>query len=253
MELNKKEIFEICELASKSKEGHIGSSLSILNILNCIYKSYDVSKNPFILSKGHASLGLYVILKKYGFINQEQLDSFCDFNSILGGHPHFRKIPNGVFGSTGSLGHGLPIGVGKALAFKASNIESKVTVLIGDGELNEGSNWEGFLLSVHHKLDNLTCIVDFNNSSERALSVKNVPRALAELGWFVKEINGHDEYEIEQILKEEIIGKPKLIWANTIKGKGISFMEGNPEWHHKSPTESELILIKKELNYAQTI
>lgn len=250
MKITVKDIFEICELASKSKEGHLGSSLSILNILNCIYRSTDVSKNPFILSKGHASLGLYLILKKYGHISQGQFESFCEFNSILGGHPHFRKIPNGVFGSTGSLGHGLPIAVGKALAFKAVNSKAKVIVLIGDGELNEGSNWEAFLLSVHHKLDNLICIVDFNKSSERALTVKNVPGALIKLGWTVKEINGHDENELENELDKVDIDKPKLIWANTIKGKGISFMEGNPEWHHKFPTETELNLIKKELNYA---
>jgi transketolase len=249
MKITNKDIFEICEIASKSKEGHIGSSLSILNILNSVYENIDVNLNPFILSKGHASLGLYLILKKYQFITQNDFESFCEYNSILGGHPHFRKIP-GIFGSTGSLGHGLPIAVGKALGFKALNSNSFVTVLIGDGELNEGSNWEAFMLASHHNLDNINCIVDFNKSSERALSVINVPKAISELGWNVIEVDGHDEVSILKALNSKVKNKPNLIWANTIKGKGISFMEGNPEWHHKSPTYLELDLIKKELNYA---
>lgn len=249
MKITNKDIFDICELASKSKEGHIGSSLSILNILNTIYENINVSNNPFILSKGHASLGLYLILKKYNYISKEEFDSFCEYDSLLGGHPHFRKVP-GILGSTGSLGHGLPMAVGKALGFKATKNESSVYVLIGDGELNEGSNWEAFLLASHHKLDNLVCIVDFNKSSERALSVTRVPKAIAELGWHLLEIDGHNEIEISNALKNKINNKPTLIWANTIKGKGISFMEGNPEWHHKSPTEIELEKIKKELNYA---
>lgn len=244
-----RDIYRLCHIASKSKEGHIGSSLSILNILNAVYFRLMDSTDAFILSKGHASLGLYIMLEKYGYITPDQLNSFCEKESILGGHPNFRKVP-GIFGSTGSLGHGLPMAVGKAMALKLAKSESKVVVLIGDGELNEGSNWEAFLLAAHHQLDNLVCIADFNKSSERALSVLRAPPAIKALGWDCTEIDGHDEDQILNALNSRTDNSPKFIWAHTIKGRGISFMEGNPEWHHKFPSEVELAAIAKELSLA---
>jgi len=248
MEIKPSEIYDLCRIAKKAKEGHIGSSLSVLNILNAIYALKMDRSIEFIMSKGHASLGLYLILKKYGYVSVDQLESFCETDSNLGGHPNFRKV-DGIFGSTGSLGHGLPQAVGKAIAFKANGSQARVVVLVGDGEMNEGSNWEAILLGAHHNLTNLICVVDFNGSSERALSVMKVPNAIEALGWNVSFVDGHDEEEIKFGLLSSI-NAPKLLWASTIKGKGISFMEGNPEWHHKSPTENELALIAKELGVA---
>ncbi len=250
--IKSQEIFELCRLAAMAKEGHIGSSLSILNILNAIYFMKEKNTIEFILSKGHASLALYIILKKYEYINSDQLSSFCKVDSSFGGHPDYTKVP-GIFGSTGSLGHGLPQAVGKALALKAKKSKNNVVVLIGDGEINEGSNWEAFLLGVHHNLDNLTCIVDFNGSSERAVSVTRVPNALHSLGWDVKEVNGHSEADIIKAYSSRLKRFPTVIWANTTKGKGISFMENNPEWHHKFPSFFELDMIAKELKVEKTV
>lgn len=248
MEIKPSEIYDLCRVAKKANEGHIGSSLSVLNILNTVFALKEHRSIEFIMSKGHASLGLYLILKKYGYISSQQFESFCKKDSDLGGHPNFHKI-DGIFGSTGSLGHGLPQAVGKAFALKAKDVDTKIVVLVGDGEMNEGSNWEAILLGAHHNLDAITCVVDFNGSSERALSVIRVPQAVEALGWSVFFVDGHDEKELKKIMLHST-NAPKLIWASTIKGKGISFMEKNPEWHHKAPSESELVLIAKELGVA---
>lgn len=248
MEIQPSEIYDLCRIAKKANEGHIGSSLSVLNILNTIFALKKARPIEFIMSKGHASLGLYLILKKYGYVSLEQFESFCQEDSDLGGHPNYRKM-DGIFGSTGSLGHGLPQAVGKAIALKAKGLDTRTVVLVGDGEMNEGSNWEAILLGAHHNLANLICVVDSNGSSERALTVMKVPNAIEALGWNVSFVDGHNEKEIELELLSSL-NAPKLIWASTIKGRGISFMEGNPEWHHKSPTEDELALIAKELGVA---
>jgi transketolase len=239
------EVLKVCELAHAKKEGHIGSSLSILNILNAVFKAKSQVDLDFILSKGHASLGLFVILQKYGHIDSKALNSFCDFESNLGGHPDYRKVP-GIKFSTGSLGHGFPQGIGLALAKRAIGNSISTIVLVGDGELNEGTNWEAALLACHHNLGRLKLIVDFNKSSERALSVKRVPAAFEALGWHVSRIDGHDELSvISEIFRDT--SAPHLIWCDTIKGYGVSFMADNPEWHHKSPSSAELEEIRKEL------
>jgi len=243
------DIYRVCEIAHQAREGHIGSSLSILNILNVVYGHWVRGGVTFILSKGHASLGLYIILNKYGLISDSQLTSFCRPDSILGGHPDCLKVP-GIFGSTGSLGHGLPLAVGRALAQRASSGGTRIVVLVGDGEVNEGTHWECFLLAAHHKLDNLVCVVDFNGSSERALSVKSVPKAVSALGWEGREVDGHDEAELAQAIFAPANHSPRLVWARTVKGRGVSYMEGNPEWHHKWPSKDELLRIKTELGIA---
>ena len=242
------EILKICELAHLKHEGHIGSSLSILNILDAVFSYKQTQDIEFVLSKGHASLGLYVILYKYGYISLEELDSFCDFGSRLGGHPDYRKVP-GIKFSTGSLGHGLPQSIGLALANRATDDARYTIVLCGDGELNEGSNWEAALLATHHHLSNLKLIVDYNKSSERALSVKKIPDAFSALGWDVSRVGGHNHEQLSQAIKIKS-NAPHLIWAETIKGRGVSFMENNPEWHHKVPNEIEIQSIKKELGVA---
>jgi transketolase len=243
-------IKKIVTIATAKKEGHIASSLSILDIMYVLYNSIidkkDLDNNDrdrFILSKGHASLGLYVILDHFKLL-KDDLNTFCDFDSKLGGHPT-DKI-KGVESSTGSLGHGLPIAVGFALAYKIKGIKNKVYALIGDGEANEGTIWESALLASHHTLNNLYCIIDFNHSTDRAVELGNLKNKFEAFGWDVIEIDGHNQKEIHKALSHQD-NKPVCIIANTIKGNGIPMMENNPEWHHKFPNEEELNQILNSL------
>jgi len=237
----------IIKISSEIGEGHIPSAFSILDILWVLYNNV-LKINPqdpnasdrdiFILSKGHASLGLYVILAKKGFFDEKLLDDFAKFNCVLGGHPDRNKIP-GVEASTGSLGHGMPIAVGVALGQKISRSSNRTIVLIGDGESNEGTIWESAMLAAHHKLVNLTCIVDYNHSTDRALEICDMVSKFKSFGWNTLEIDGHDHNMILSSLSK-MSDKPLAIIANTIKGKGIKSMENNPSWHHKSPNQEEL-------------
>jgi transketolase len=237
-------IKKIVILATLKKEGHIASSLSILDIMYILYKDIlniesikngEIDRDRFILSKGHASLGLYAILDHFGIL-KEDINTFCDFNSKLGGHPT-DKI-DGVEASTGSLGHGLPIGVGLALAYKIKKYKGKVYVLIGDGEANEGTIWESALLASHHNLTNLCCIIDYNHSTDRAVDLINLEYKFRSFGWEIKSINGHNHNEILESLTSPN-SRPLCIIANTVKGNGIIMMENNPEWHHKFPNDEE--------------
>jgi transketolase len=246
-------IKKIVDIATLKKEGHIPSSLSILDIMYVLYdkvldvdsiKENKIYRDRFILSKGHASLGLYVTLDHFGLL-KDDLNTFCDVNSKLGGHPTDKIF--GVESSTGSLGHGLPIGVGLALASKIKKYKNKVYVIVGDGEANEGTIWESALLAKHHNLDNLYCIIDFNHSTDRAIDLGNLYMKFSSFGWDVIEINGHDHNQIEAALTYSST-KPICIIANTIKGKGLSMIENNPEWHHKFPTEEEYQKMINELN-----
>ncbi len=238
----------ILVMAQKSKEGHIPSSLSILDIVWVLYtRVLNVDpKNPllsgrdrFFLSKGHASLALYVVLAKTGFFSENELEHFAEYKSILGGHPDRLKVP-GLEASTGSLGHGFPQAVGTALSLKVRGASPRVFVLIGDGESNEGTIWESALLASQYQLSNLVCILDLNHSSDRALKMGNMSAKFESFGWIVREINGHDHHEIELAMKNISSSQPLFIIANTIKGKGIEVMESNPEWHHKIPSISEV-------------
>lgn len=241
--MTKELIKKILNLTHKKKEGHIGSSLSILDILFVLYRDYINKKNnKFVLSKGHASLGLFVVLDFFGLLESD-LNTFCDFDSEYGGHP-CNKVKN-VETSTGSLGHGLPIAVGMALGNKIQNKEGNVFVIIGDGEANEGSVWESAMLASHHRLNNLICILDHNHSGDRALSIDPVCDKFKAFGWHCIEIDGHNENELISALNYK--SGPLFILANTIKGKGIKAMENNPEWHHKSPSKEELDIFLKEL------
>jgi len=245
----------ILAMAQKSKEGHIPSSLSILDIVWVLYtRVLNVDpKNPllsrrdrFFLSKGHASLALYVVLAKLGFFSENELEHFAEFKSILGGHPDRLKVP-GLEASTGSLGHGFPQAIGTALALKIRGESARVFVLIGDGESNEGTIWESALLASQYQLSNLVCILDHNHSSDRALKMGDLRAKFESFGWNVREINGHDHHEIELAMKNTSSGQPLFIIANTIKGKGIDVMENNPEWHHKIPSTSEVAIFLEEL------
>jgi len=234
--------------SSTAKEGHIPSALSILDILYVLYNNFiDVNmiknkaldRERFVLSKGHASLGLYAILMENNIISENLFDDFASYNSILGGHPDTNKVL-GVEASTGSLGHGFPIAVGMSLGYKIKNITSRVFVLIGDGECNEGTIWESALLASHHKLNNLTCVIDYNHSTDRAMQMGNISDKFKSFGWESINIDGHNHEEILKALNNVDKVKPLAIIANTIKGFGCKPMENDPSWHHKSPSSDEL-------------
>jgi transketolase len=239
---------QIIRAASAAGEGHIASAFSILDILWVLYnriiltdptRPSNPNRDRFVLSKGHASLGLYGILAARGFFSMDELRSFASHNSRLGGHPDSRKVP-GVEASTGSLGHGLPMAVGMAMALDILHSSSRVICLVGDGECNEGTIWEASLLASHHRLCNLTCIVDHNHSGDRALGMGELGAKFNAFGWEVTEIDGHDHSQIEHSLVHERGNRPHAVIAKTIKGYGCSEMENNPAWHHKAPSVAEL-------------
>lgn len=226
--------------------GHPGGAFSSIDVMTALY--FNVMKidpqNPkwsdrdrFILSKGHSSIALYTILHLKGFIDRETLMTFRQDDSSLCGHPDMHKVP-GVEMSTGSLGHGLSIGIGLATSAKMDNKDFQVFVMMGDGETQEGSVWEAAMYAGHHKLDNLTGIVDRNRIqidgfTEDILSLDPYKEKWEAFGWEVREIDGHNMQEIVSCLRSIPLenGKPSMVIANTIKGKGISFMENNPAWH----------------------
>lgn len=247
---------EIVRASAKSGEGHIPSAFSILDILWVLYKRIlrvdpskpkDDERDRFILSKGHGSLALYAILAHTGFFPMAELERFATFESMLGGHPDCNKVP-GVEASTGSLGHGFPFALGIALGLRIQEKRNRVFVLIGDGECNEGTIWESAQLAAHHQLHNLTCIIDYNHSNDRALKLGDVAAKFASFGWSSSVINGHDYAAIFEALMRNDLTRPYVIVAETIKGYGCKQMEGNPAWHHKSPTSEELQHIIQELS-----
>jgi transketolase len=240
----KKQIIKtIVNIAYEKREGHIASSLSILDILYVLYKNYIDENNKFVLSKGHASLGLYSILDYFNLL-ESSIRSFGDFDSNLGGHPSNRI--NHVECATGSLGHGFPFALGMAMSKKIKKESGKVFVVIGDGESNEGTIWETALLAPHHKLNNLCCILDYNHSTDRALGMGNLLSKFESFGWDVDEVDGHNQEELNLKFSKQT-NNPHFILANTIKGKGCKRMEGNPEWHHKFPTEETIKSILEEI------
>jgi len=247
---------KIVLISTQAKEGHIPSALSILDLLWCLYDSvlklrpFDQNRDVFIMSKGHASIGLYSVLAHKGLLEDGALSDFASFGSILGGHPDRNKVPF-VEASTGSLGHGMPIAVGVALSKKISHLSGSAYVLVGDGECNEGSIWESSLLAAEHELNNLCCIVDHNHTTDRALSIDSVADKFSAFGWETIEVDGHDHQQILAAFthfSSRSSSKPFCIVANTIKGYGIKTMENNPEWHHKTPNEQELALLLGEIH-----
>lgn len=255
----------IFKTACWANGGHIPSSLSMSDFMAVLYFDgvllYD-AKRPnweerdfFILSKGHACLSLYVTLAIAGYFNRKDLKKFCKIGSNLGGHPKMYETP-GVEASTGSLGHGLLFATGIALANKIDGLSSKVYVVLGDGECEEGSIWEGFMAAVHHKLDNLVVVIDHNkfqamDSLDSILSIHNLAERAKSFGFIVDEIDGHDHAAIKVALKTGEKDRPKLIVANTIKGKGISFMEGQPIWHYRMPNQDEMKIALHDLQMSE--
>lgn len=233
---------KIIKISHSAKSSHIGSSLSIVDILIVLYQNI-LKKNIFILSKGHACLALYCVLQKYNYISNKVLESYGKNKTILLSHVS-HKVP-GVEFSTGSLGHGLPYAAGRALAEKINNKKKNIYVLISDGELNEGTTWESLLFASQHKLDNLIVIVDYNkiqslDFTKNILKLEPLRKKFTSFGCFVKVIDGHNYSQIYKSLLFKNKNKPYVIIANTIKGKGVKFMENSILWHYKSPTDQEL-------------
>jgi len=250
-------------MTNHSKLGHTGGDLSSSDILTCLYFGGILNVDPenpkweqrdrFIMSKGHCSGAFYSILATRGFFPAEQLKTFMDPLSMLNGHPDRNKLL-GVEANTGPLGHGAPIAVGAALAAKMRGESWRAFVLTGDGELQEGSNWEAAMTAQHYHLDNLVIIVDRNriqqgDFTENTIRMDPVAPKWEAFGFAVREVDGHNHEELLNTLESIPLspGKPTCIIANTIKGKGVSFAENKPAWHHGVPTREQLALAAEEL------
>jgi len=242
---------KILKASHESQAGHIPSAFSILEILYCLYTKHLTNDEFFVLSKGHGCLALYVTFLEMGFITEEEFYSFCSYDSILGGHPHKNKHEK-IHASTGSLGHGLPICVGAALANKISNNKEMVYCLLGDGECNEGTIWESAMMADNLKLNNLVCLVDENKSQTRSLPTSRIEDKFKAFGWRVITVSdGHNVSEINDALEQSKKEKdsPTCIVCKTTKGKGIRDMENNMfAWHHGPPNEEQYLKFCEELD-----
>lgn len=253
---------DIVEMFASSAVSHIGSALSIVEILTALYfhvlrvspeKTQFRSRDRFILSKGHACAALYATLAHRGFFDRGLLKTYCSEGSELPGHVTLHTVP-GVEVTTGSLGHGLSIGAGMSLASKHDGLDCRVFVLLSDGECDEGSTWEAALFASHQKLDNMVAIVDYNKLQSfgrvrEVLELEPFADKWRAFGWGVREVDGHDLSEIIRVLEDTPFerNKPSAIIAHTVKGKGVSFMEDKLEWHYKSPTPEQAGMALKEL------
>ena len=234
---------------------HLGSCLSCIDLLVYLYWAVlridprnpkDGARDRFILSKGHAAPALFQVLAERGFFAVEDLEQYGSEGSIFGEHPPAPKYLPGIEAATGSLGHGLPIGVGMALAARIRAADYRTFVVLSDGECNEGSVWEAALMAAAQKLQSLTIFVDYNKwqatgRSNEVLGIAPLSEKWKSFGWFVKEIDGHDFLAIEEAINErDASGRPKVIVAHTVKGRGISFMEDDNNWHYRIPSADEV-------------
>jgi len=240
---------------------HIGACLSAADVLAVLYRAalrVDPERpdwpdrDRFILSKGHTAAALYAVLAERGFFPVDWLATYCDDGSRLAGHVS-HHVP-GVDYSTGSLGHGLSIGCGVALSAKRNTRPFRAFVMLGDGECDEGTVWEAAIFAAHHKLDNLVAIVDYNKiqsfgTVKEVLDLDPLADKWSAFGWAVREIDGHDHEQIHDVLTAIPFqpGRPSVILAHTIKGKGVGFMENDLGWHYKSPTASQLAVALADL------
>lgn len=256
---------KILKYIVKAKAGHTGGSLSCTDILNVLYNEImNVSpenfsspdRDRYIQSKGHCVEALFVVLADKGFFPEEDLNTLCQYKSNYIGHPT-RKV-NGVEQNTGALGHGLPIATGTALAAKLDKKDFKVYTLLGDGEMPEGSNWEAALSAAHYKLDNLCAIVDKNGlqitaSTNEVCSTDPLDKKWESFGWAVREVDGNDVDALKEVLHSLPfeVGKPSVVIAHTTKGKGVSYMENQLNWHHRVPSTDEYNLAISELESAE--
>jgi transketolase len=243
-------------MVHSAKASHIGSALSVIDILSVIYSKAihpgTGEESDFVLiSKGHAASGVYAVLQQCGYLSTVDIDSYCQDGAKLSGHVTSTDIP-AVTLSTGSLGHALPVAVGLALGKKRKSFGGNVYVVMSDGELNEGSNWEGFLSAAHFNLDNLIVVIDRNKlqslrSTEETIRLDSLSSKFLAFNWICEEVDGHNHLELLKSIYNNG-GAPKVIIANTIKGKGVSFMENSVQWHYKFPNEEELSKAISEIN-----
>jgi transketolase len=243
--------------------GHVGGDLSAADILATLYfaalkldprEPKTPNRDRFIMSKGHCSGALYATLAEAGFFPREELETYMQPLARLNGHPNCVKIP-GVETNTGPLGHGLPVAVGTAIASKLDGAAWRTFVLTGDGELQEGSNWEAAMSAAHYELDNLTVIVDRNrlqqgDGTENTVRLEPLADKWRAFGWAVTEVDGHDHNALLDTFERLPLaaGKPNCVIAHTHKGRGVSFMEDQVGWHHRVPTAEELALALQELS-----
>ncbi|MBE1274797.1 transketolase [Enterovibrio baiacu] len=241
------------DMVHRGKSSHVGSALSMVDILSVLYSgvlnvSPETINSPdrdyFVLSKGHGGASLYATLAECGFFPLEDLKKHYQNGSPFSGHVSHKGIL-GVEFSTGSLGHGLPVAAGLALASKIDERNNQTVVLVGDGEVMEGANWEALLFAAHHKLDNLTIIVDRNRlqsfkDTEQTVALDPLDKKFEAFGAYCIEVDGHDHSALLSAIDSKLSGKPKVIIANTIKGKGVSYMENEVVWHYKFPDEEQL-------------
>ncbi len=255
----------IYRIAHYAGGGHMGAAFSMADIISVLYfdgvLKYNAAnpewedRDKFILSKGHACYALYAVLAKAGYFPEEELWRVGTPGSRFGGHPKMHEIP-GVEASTGALGHGLSFAIGIAYAHKVDHKDSRVYVVLGDGECQEGSIWEGALSAPTLELDNLTVIVDHNklqamDELENIVRMKPFADKWKAFGWNVVEIDGHNCAQIKETLLTKQNGKPTLIVANTVKGKGVSFMENVPIWHYRMPNDKELQVLFRDLEFTE--
>jgi len=250
----------VVEMVGRARLGHIGGDFSVSDILTTLFFSVlrvdptapaAPMRDRFILSKGHCAAALYSTLAMRGFFPVAELKTFVEPLSPLNGHPNRRKIP-GVEANTGPLGHGLPIGVGTAIGARLAKADWRTFVVLGDGELQEGSNWEAAMCAGHFGLDNLLAVVDRNRLQQGARTedtnrLEPLGDRWRAFGWDVVTCDGHDHSALYEALAASHPGKPRCVIANTIKGKGVSFIEDRVEWHHKVPTPEQIELALKEL------
>ena len=249
-------------MISAAKTSHIGSCLSVADILAVLYGSVLqidprrpqwADRDRLIMSKGHAAAILYAAMAEAGFIPVEELGEYARNGGQLYGHATHWGVP-GVEMSSGSLGHGLPVGTGMALTAKRSGSRWRVFVVMSDGECDEGSNWEAILFAGHHQLDNLNIVLDYNKIQsldfvEKTLRLEPLADKFRAFGWAVREVDGHDVRVLRETLDALPLetGKPNAIMAHTVKGKGVSWMEGKVLWHYRPPTPDELVTALAEV------
>ena len=246
---------ELLKLAAHTEEGHCPSALSIADIVAVLYfhhMRHDPGnpnwgeRDRFILSKGHGCLALYSALHCCGYFDRNKLYTFLEPGSGLPGHPLLKGAP-GVEASTGSLGHGMSISVGMAMAARMDRQAHRICCIVGDGECNEGIVWEAAMLAAHHKLDNLLCIVDRNNYqcdgfAENILNMGAMDEKWQSFGWEARVCDGHSIKDLVDVLDQVpfVKGRPSVVVASTVKGKGVDFMESSAEWHYRAPRGDEV-------------
>jgi transketolase len=252
------------QMVARAKASHIGSALSIADIVAVLYGSVLkidpsqpklASRDRFILSKGHACVAVYAALAARGFFPKDDLLTYGQDHSVLMNHISHKVA--GVEFSTGSLGHGLSFGVGKALAAKKRGQKWRTFVVMSDGELGEGSNWEAFMFAAHHQLDNLVAIIDYNKlqsltTVDKTLRIEPLADKLAAFGWQVSEVDGHDHEQLSKNLNTVpwVSNRPSVLICHTTKGKGVSFMENSVEWHYRSPSQQQLEIALAEIDHS---